>query len=148
MTHFDPRGELVAEAFRKTFGQDTGAILAGASQTFGSISLPSTPALDSLAAPPLFDEITIYIAVSSTAALADLTITAFYNFQPVKNGPAAAFALTPSGVSLVQTVPAAPGASLVFTVTSGGAAAHTLTVAYGAQASPRFVEDPAHGSSS
>ena len=116
--------------FRKAFG------------TFGSISLPSSPALDSLAAPAQFDEITIYIAVSSDAAIADLTITAFYTFQPVKNGPAAAFALTPSGVSLVQTVPAAPGASLAFTVTSAGAAAHNLVVAYGAQASPSYVEDP------
>ena len=132
----------MGDGFRKAFGTDTAAILAGGAQTFGSISLPSTPAPDSLAAPPLFDEITIYIAVTSSAAIADLTITAFYNFQPVKNGPAAAFALTASGVSLVQTVPAAPGASLVFTVTSAGAAAHNLVVSYGAQASPSYVEDP------
>ena len=124
----------MGDGFRKAFGTDTAAILAGGAQTFGSISLPSTPAL--------FDEITIYIAVTSSAAIADLTITAFYNFQPVKNGPAAAFALTASGVSLVQTVPAAPGASLVFTVTSAGAAAHNLVVSYGAQASPSYVEDP------
>lgn len=131
--------------YHKSFGTDTASILAGGAFTFSSITLPSTPALDSLGAAPLFDEITIYVTVETTGAVADLTLTAAYSFQPVKNGPRASFALTPSGICVIQTVPSAPGSSLSFTVTSGGAGAHNLTVSYGAQAAPSYVEDPLAG---
>jgi hypothetical protein len=129
------------EGFRKSFGQATGAIVAGGTITFPSLSLPSTPALDDLSKPPEFDEITVFVAVQTTGPIADLALTAAYTTQPIKNGPGAAFALTPSGVSVIQTVPSCPGAGLSITVTSGGAAAHTLLVAYGAHAAPGFVED-------
>jgi len=129
------------DGFRKAFATDTRAILAGGTAAFGGISLPSAPALDSLNDHPAFDEITIYVAVATTGPVADLTLTAGYTFQPVKNGAFATSALTVSGLSVIQTVPSAPGASLAFNVTSGGAAAHNLTVAFGAHAAPGFVED-------
>ena len=129
------------DGFRKSFATDTRAIAAGATATFGGISLPSTPALDDLNAHPQFDEIVIFIAVTTTGPIADMTLAAGYNIQPVKNGAAATFALTASGLSVVQAVPSAPGASLAFTVTSGGAAAHVLNVSFGAHAPPGFVED-------
>ena len=130
------------DGFRKAFATDTRAIAAGATAQFGGISLPSAPALDALNDHPQFDEITIYIAVATTGPVADLTLAAGYRFQPVKNGAIATFGLTPSGLSVVQTVPSAPGASVAFSVTSGGAAAHSLTVAFGAHAAPGCVEDP------
>lgn len=129
-------------ARRRTYALNRATVAAGASTTF-AVPLPSTPFLDEDATPALFRKVTIQAAGAVGTVAANWALTATVQFQPMRSGPSAAFALPAasiSGLTVLHDLLAVPGASLRVVCTNNGGAPDTITLAYGGAVSPNWTD--------
>ncbi len=135
------------EARRRTYALTTTAAVAAAGGTVTlTVPLPSTPFLDENSHPATFRKVTIQVGAitGGATAITDWALAVTVQFQPMRNGPTAIFAIPAASISNLTVIHdwlAVPAASLHITATNNhGANPDVLTISYGGMVAPNWID--------
>ena len=133
---------MKTEARRRTYAQRAATVGAGAN-TVITVPLPSPPFLDENATPAAFRKVTIQAAAQVGTVPGNWAITALVQFQPMRQGPSASFAIPAasiSGLTISHDWLAVPAASLQVTCTNNGGAPDTITISVEGMVAPNWTD--------
>ena len=135
---------MQAEARRRTYAQRTATVAGGgAGFIILTVPLPSPPFLDESAAPATFRKVTIQVAARVGTVPANWLLVPTVQFQPMRGGPSASFALpaaSTSGLTVLHDWLAVPGATLQVVATNLAAGADTITISAGGMVAPNWID--------